>query len=141
MSLQKACKKVSNAADIREELHDGLIKLAGPRAWCDTRESWIARAARRYGISARTARSIFYRQISDPKWSVVEAIRNALRERDADDEQKEKATADELARLETEIGELRAALRDVARTTAAATRGGAGEQGAGDSTMGRGEAQ
>ena len=106
---------MSHAADIREELHDGLIRLAGVRAWSDTRESWLARAARKAGIPPRTARAIFYREIKDPKWSVVTAIRSALRERGAQDEQHEREAADELAILRARLSALEARA-DMART-------------------------
>lgn len=40
-----------------------LIAMAGGgRDWTDTRESWLARAARRLGISPGRANSLFYRK-------------------------------------------------------------------------------
>lgn len=39
---------------------DMLCDLSGPRGWNDTRESWLARGARRAGLSLRRARAIFY---------------------------------------------------------------------------------
>lgn len=121
--------RMSHAADIREELHDGLIKLAGLRAWSDTRESWLARAARKAGIPPRTARAIFYREIKDPKWSVVAAIRSALRERDVRDEQIEREAANELATLRARLSALEARA-DMARETP--DRWGAGDGVAGE---------
>lgn len=37
-----------------------LCELAGPRGWHDTRESWLARGARRAGITLRRAKALFY---------------------------------------------------------------------------------
>ena len=41
---------------------DMLCDLAGPRGWHDTRESWLARGARKAGLSLRRARAIFYQE-------------------------------------------------------------------------------
>ena len=41
---------------------DMLCDLSGPRGWNDTRESWLARGARRAGLSIRRARAIFYQE-------------------------------------------------------------------------------
>ena len=39
---------------------DMLCDLSGPRGWNDTRESWLARGARKAGLSVRRARALFY---------------------------------------------------------------------------------
>lgn len=41
---------------------DMLCELSGPRGWHDTRESWLARGARRACLSMRRARAIFYQE-------------------------------------------------------------------------------
>lgn len=41
-------------------VRDVVIAAAGERGWSDTREAWIARAARRLGLNYRRARAIFY---------------------------------------------------------------------------------
>lgn len=41
---------------------DMLCELSGPRGWHDTRESWLARGARRARLSMRRARAIFYQE-------------------------------------------------------------------------------
>lgn len=41
---------------------DMLCDLSGPRGWNDTRESWLARGARKAGLSIRRARAIFYQE-------------------------------------------------------------------------------
>ena len=45
---------------IADECRDLLAYAAGPRGWNDTRESWLARAARRVGIEYSRAYNIFY---------------------------------------------------------------------------------
>lgn len=42
-----------------------VASVAGPRQWSDTRESWLARAARQTGISFRTIKAIYYGEITD----------------------------------------------------------------------------
>lgn len=37
-----------------------LCDLCGPRGWNDTRESWLARGARKAGLTLRRARALFY---------------------------------------------------------------------------------
>lgn len=111
MNSEKASKKMSHVADIRDEIHEGIVRLAGVRAWSDTRESWIARAARKAGLSPRMARSLFYREIDDPKWSVVAAVRDALRRFD---EHQEANARDELQSLRDRIATLETALADMA---------------------------
>jgi len=41
---------------------DMLCDIAGQRGWNDTRESWLARGARKAGLSLRRARAIFYQE-------------------------------------------------------------------------------
>ena len=45
-----------------EVARDMLCELSGQRGWHDTRESWLARGARRAGLSLRRARAIFYNE-------------------------------------------------------------------------------
>lgn len=44
--------------------------IAGPMLAGDTRESWLARAARRAGITFRQCKGLFYGETDDPKMSV-----------------------------------------------------------------------
>lgn len=70
----------SGVSVMREaSLRDELVSVAGPRAWGDTRESWLNRAARTCGITFRQAKSIFYGETRDPRASVERAIREAAR--------------------------------------------------------------
>jgi len=53
--------------------------IAGPRLASDTRESWLARAARRAGITFRQCRALYYRETIDPKHSVGTRVQEAAR--------------------------------------------------------------
>lgn len=75
-------------------LRDELALVAGPRAWSDTRESWLARAARRCGINYRTAKAVFYGETTDPRTSVERKIREAAALAEA--QQSRRADADKL---------------------------------------------
>jgi len=80
---------------------EDIAVLAGPYRPSDTRESWLARAARKARISFRQAKSLWYGECSDPKYSVAISVRGA-----ADQARKE---ARELAsRFETIAGGLNA---------------------------------
>ena len=50
--------------------------VAGPRQWSDTRESWLARAARKTGISYRTIKAIWYGEIADESHNAVRLLRH-----------------------------------------------------------------
>lgn len=63
--------------DISIEMHSAISKLAGHRDWHDTRGRWLEKAAKTAGISYRQAKSLFYGETKDPKWSVVEKVRAA----------------------------------------------------------------
>jgi hypothetical protein len=55
--LQKACKELRV---VTVEARQMIGAIAGPREWADTRQSWLAKAARRLGFPyARTA-NIWY---------------------------------------------------------------------------------
>jgi len=69
----------SEAMSIAAEMHQLIMTLAGPRGENDTRESMLARAARRAGISHRQARALYYGEAKDPKSSVVERVRSTLK--------------------------------------------------------------
>ncbi len=63
--------------DISLEMHTAISQLAGDRHWRDTRGRWLEKAAKATGISYRQAKSLFYGETKDPKWSVVEKVRAA----------------------------------------------------------------
>lgn len=60
---------------------DMLCDLSGPRGWNDTRESWLARGARKAGLSIRRARALFYaepiRLSADEYLAIEKAYENA----------------------------------------------------------------
>jgi hypothetical protein len=76
-------------------------QAAGPMKSTDTRESWLARAARRSRVSYRQIKSLYYGDIADPKLSIALGVLTA-----ADRARKE---ANELAtRFETLAGAMNA---------------------------------
>ena len=91
-------------SELALEMRSRLLTLAGPRRWTDTRESMLARAARRAGITYRTAKSLFYCESADPKSSVVERIRAATAEQEATNARQEyRELCDRIARLEADL--------------------------------------
>ncbi len=54
--------KEKSAVPAIEIARDMLCELSGPRGWHDTRESWLARGARRAGLTLRRARAVFYQE-------------------------------------------------------------------------------
>lgn len=62
------------------EMKHAIVALAGSRMPSDTRESMIARAARRADISIRQAKALFYGEYRDPRASIVEKVRAAIKE-------------------------------------------------------------
>lgn len=98
-------EKVSENGWLREL----VIVVAGPRQWTDTRESWLARAARRAGISYRQVKSIWYGEIADRDHRSVRLLRDAA-------EQNARGEASELAnKLETIARGMRASDPDFYR--------------------------
>ena len=72
-------KKASGNPDgIAAEMKRAIVALAGSRSWSDSRESMIARAARKAGLTFRQARSLYYGETADPKFSVVQKVREAV---------------------------------------------------------------
>lgn len=59
-----------------------LELLAGSRSWGDTKESMIARAARRAGITFRAAKALYYGEMKDPRDSIARAVRQAVAAKD-----------------------------------------------------------
>lgn len=66
------------------EMKHSIVLLAGHRHSSDTRESMIARAARRANISFRQAKALFYGETRDPRASVVEKVRAAIKDAETD---------------------------------------------------------
>jgi len=105
MSLEK-----SSAASLREL----VAAVAGPRSWSDTRESWLARAARRSTISFRQIRAIFYGELIDPDHPAARKLRDAAVRLGRSE------TADLAGRFETVTRALAAADADFYRADVAA---------------------
>ncbi len=58
-------------------LRELIAAVAGPREWSDTRESWLARAARKAGISYRQTKSLWYGEIQDETHRSARLMRDA----------------------------------------------------------------
>jgi len=67
--------KFSSGVSLREL----VAAVAGPREWSDTRESWLARAARRSAVSFRQIRAVWYAEITDPDHPSARKLRDAAR--------------------------------------------------------------
>ena len=80
---------------------DEIATIAGVYKPTDTRESWLARAARKAKISFRQAKSLWYGECVDPKYSVAENVRRAA-------EQARKEARALASRFETVAGNLNA---------------------------------
>ncbi len=59
---------------------DDIATIAGPMRSGDTRESWLARAARKAGITFRQCKALYYGETTDPKYSVGVGIDKAASE-------------------------------------------------------------
>ncbi len=62
------------------EMRGAISLLAGERAWNETRERWLDRAARRANISYRQAKSLFYGE-GNPRSELVDRVRETVRNR------------------------------------------------------------
>jgi hypothetical protein len=89
--------------DLVAEMRESIIRLGGERSWFETRQAWLDRAARIAGISARSAKALFYRETPDPKASVVERVRCAVEKLNDVEEAKAR---DEFKQINTRIAEL-----------------------------------
>jgi hypothetical protein len=54
-----------------------IATIAGPRQPSDTKESWLARAARKSGTAFWHIKALYYGQLTDPKYSVAYKILSA----------------------------------------------------------------
>ena len=54
-----------------------VAEVAGPRAWTDTRETWLDRAAERSGVTYRTMRSIWHGSIKKENHYAIQLLRLA----------------------------------------------------------------
>ena len=102
---------------LAEEMKDGIVRLCGDRSVHDNRESWLARGARRAGISCRQAKSLFYAESDDPSGQVVWRVLRALKELDRKAEEKARESG---GTLEGRLCAVEAALAALSRGDAAA---------------------
>lgn len=89
------------------EMKSSIVALAGARSDSDTKESMIARAARKAGIGYRIAKAFYYGETKNPRSDAVERVRAAVRQTQ---EQKARREASELA---IHIARLEATLRAI----------------------------
>ena len=61
------------------EMRETIEIVAGPRGFNDTRESRLARAARRAKVSYRTARALWYGEITDPEHKAARRMTETAR--------------------------------------------------------------
>ena len=54
-----------------------IAAIAGSYLDTDTRESWLARAARKAKVTAWHAKALFYGELKDPKYSVAHKVLSA----------------------------------------------------------------
>jgi hypothetical protein len=108
--MDSCSKRGRVVTQIANEMRQSIIALAGVRGWGETRERWIEKASRAAGISYRTAKSIFYEEIADPKSSVVEHIRNAVEKKN---KTQESIARNEFAELATRMQRLEECLAAV----------------------------
>jgi hypothetical protein len=67
----------SSSVSLRSECQAYIALLAGPRENRDSRESWIAKAARPPALSLRKIKSLYYGEITDPDHPAVVALKDA----------------------------------------------------------------
>lgn len=67
----------SSSVSLRAECQAYIALLAGPRENRDSRESWIAKAARPPALTLRTIKSLYYGEITDPVHPAVVALKEA----------------------------------------------------------------
>lgn len=123
---QKPCRNRHDgqmrSAGIIDEARELIGLAAGQRDWSDTREAWIARAARKLGISYARARKVWYRQVDDlwaSEWMRMREKAEEIRQ--------------QLQEIEAANAELRSALeRCNVRPVAGAPSRPEGAQGGGD---------
>lgn len=124
---QKPCRKRHDNhmtdAGIIDRARDAIALAAGPRGFDDTRESWLSRAARRFGMSYARVRKIWYRRVDDlwaSEWQKMQEKAEEIRQ--------------QLQEIEAANAELRLALgrcnvRTVEGSAAGAESGAAGAEG------------
>lgn len=109
MGLESSDGKRMSAINWRDE----VTWACGPLSHGDTRESWLARGARRSRVTYRQIKALFYGETSDPKFSVAVSVRSAA-------EQARREAAALASRFESIAGGLNATDPDFHRSDVAA---------------------
>lgn len=110
--MSKRSEKFSGAV-----MRNLVIAVAGPRLFSDTRQSWLARAARKAGISYRQCKAIWYGEIADPYHRSARLLRDAAEAKARDLANQYETIAGGLNVVDAEFHRATvAALLDVART-------------------------
>jgi hypothetical protein len=78
---------------------DEIAVIAGPRQTGDTRESWLARAARKSGATFWHIKALYYGQITDPKYSIASKIISAADKARVEETRRDAEKATELYRI------------------------------------------
>ena len=73
MLMDQGRKLMGYVIDWRDE----ISAVAGPFLPTDTKQSWLARAARRADVSLRHITSLYYGHAKDPKYSVASKVLSA----------------------------------------------------------------
>lgn len=121
------------------EWREAIANIAGPVGHDDTRESWLARAARKANITFRQAKALYYGECADPRYSVAVKVRQAAEKIQREEEALRNDVAeiwDRLSKLETRISEID---QDAGSALADRVVQGAGVAGGKDCAMDRGE--
>lgn len=71
--VKKSDTKMEKTVNWRDE----IAWIAGPFGYQESRESWLARAARRAGVTFRTIKALFYGQRVNPGFAIGSKIRDA----------------------------------------------------------------
>jgi hypothetical protein len=67
----------------RVGMRELIASVAGERRWSDTRESWLARAVRKAGISYRQCKALWYAEIKDEHHRSARLMRDAAEKYEA----------------------------------------------------------
>jgi len=68
---------LSKMTTIETDWRQEVVWVCGPRLETDTRESWLARGAKKAGVTWRQLKALFHREVVDPKHSIGERVRLA----------------------------------------------------------------
>lgn len=98
------CSEVKIVSDLALEMRQSVFEIAGERGWQENRKSWLAKAARKIGITPRQTRSLFYME-GGLKAEIVDRVRAARRQR------LEIEAKNELAEITARIARLETILR------------------------------